>query len=214
MEQTLSSKPAFFSALAIIFGVGVPLMVTGFIVWGIACAIAGFILLALFLLLQTQHIDITNIRCEVLRNVIMGDSHPMGVMGSINARHTIELIDCRLMVSNDAREYPEQEIGLPEKIDSVYRYFLFRIPIPKDDKTQQVAWGLIFIKIVGKILYTQPFQIPTTLPDDKGWYKTMAKKLRTGIRQSKDEGEITKKKLHELLDKASQPVKKSEKGKS
>jgi len=213
MEQILSSKTAFFSALAIFFG-GVPLMVTGFTVWGIVCGIVGVFLLALFLLLQRQHIDITNIRCEVLQNVIMGDSHPMGVMGSINARHIIELIDCRLMVAKDKREYYEQEIGLPEKIDNVYRYFSFHIPIKKGDETQLIDWGLIYIKIVGKILYTQPFQITTKILDNKRWFKTMTKKLGTRVKQSKDEGGITKKKLHELLDKASQPIKKSEKEKS
>ena len=138
----------------------------------------------------------------------------MGVMGSINARHTIELIDCRLMVARDKREYCEQEIGLPEKIDNVYRHFSFRIPIKKGDETQPIDWGLIYIKVVGKILYTQPFPITTKTPDNKGRFKAMIKKIETGVKQSKDEGEITKKKLHALLNKASQPIKKPEKGKS
>ena len=45
----------------------------------------------------------------------------------------------------------------------------------------------------------------------------MVKKLKPKTEQLKDEGEITKKKLHELLNKASQPKNKplkSEKGKS
>ncbi|MBA7606348.1 hypothetical protein ES703_13496 [subsurface metagenome] len=208
MEQILSSKTAFFAIFtALIAGVG--LVATGYIEWGLVCfGIAG-VLLFLFLLFRRQHIDITDIKCNVSQNVIIGHFHPMEVRGFIKARHPVELLDCKLMVSENKREYYLSGGigGLPEIIDSVSRLFIFHILLERENTGQMIDWGLVYIKVAGRLLHTPPFQIKTKLHDDKGSFKEIVGKLLPKTKLLKDEGETTKKRLHELFDNVSKPIK-------
>ena len=180
------------------------------------CFAIGVALLALFILFRRQHIDITDIKCSVNQYRTYDDWHPIGVSGFIKVRHPVELLDCKLIVANDKKEYfkSKASFSLPEIIDSVPRSFEFDIPIGKEDVGELIDWGLVYIKVAGKLLYTQPFQITTKTPTGKGWFKDIAETLIPKTKQLKDEGEITKKKLHELFDRASQPTKNSEKEES
>jgi len=180
-------------------------MVIGFPELAVVCVLVGGAMLALYLLFIRQHIDITDIKCGIQKNVIMKSGvHPIGVNGFVKARHSIELLDCKLMVAKGKREYPVADgVELRQKIDNVSSSFTFYIPL----EGELLDWGLIYIKVAGRLLHTPPFQIKIKLHNDKGWFKDIAEKLIPKAKQLKDEGEITKKKLHELLDKASQPIK-------
>ena len=77
-----------------------------------------------------------------------------------------------------------------------------------------LGWGLVYIQIGQMSWYTPPFRIESQVYDSKGWLKKMAKKLKIEAKKTEYKGEPTKKQLHELLDKAAQLFKESEKGKS
>jgi hypothetical protein len=204
MEQMLSSKTALFANLAPLTAGGT-LMALGYTEWGYIFLATSGALLALFILFIRQRIDITDIECGIQENAIMKSGvHPMGVNGFVKARHSIELLDCKLMVAKGKREYPVADgVELRQKIDNVSSSFTFYIPL----EGELLDWGLIYIKVAGRLLHTPPFRIKLKSHNDKGWFKDIAEKLIPKAKQLKDEGEITKKKLHELLDKASQPIK-------
>ena len=195
MEQILSSRTAFFAIVPAFIG-GIVLIANGFNELALVCFAIGIALLALFLLFIRQRIDITDIKCSVIQDKTIGHFHPIGVSGFIKARHPIELLDCKLIVAKDKKEYgASMGISLQEIIDSVPRSFVFYIQLKEEDVGQLFDWGLVYIKVHGKLLHTPPFQIKTST------HKDTAGKLIPKTKQLKDEAETTKGKLYELLDK-------------
>jgi hypothetical protein len=215
MEQILSSTKAFFAIIPT-FIAGVTLMVTGHIEGGIVCFVVACVLLVLFFLFRRQHIDIAHIKCIIDTNSIMGrdNLHPMKISGWITARHKVSVRNCSLIVAMSKREYPAEDSEVIQEVDSNGKPFTFKIPMDNEDRGETIDYGLVYIETKEGFSYTAPFPISTKTPKSKGWFETMVKKLKSGARQLKDEGIKTKKKLYKLLDRASQPIKKSEKGKS
>ncbi len=184
-----------------------------YIIWGIA--LLWFIGLICYL---PQRVSIKGIKCSRQQSVIMSDGlSPVAVSGFIKTRHDVELLDCRLMLVKCEKEYYMASSGfsLQEIIGNTPRSFIFHIPVGNYPLIGDILdWGLVYIKINGKLLHTNPFPIQITKQNKEGWFREMAKKLTPETRRLKDEGEITKRKLHEILSKASQPIKKSEKEKA
>jgi hypothetical protein len=212
MGIILSKKIAIPSILIIAFG-GIPMFeispVGAFIIWGIA--ILWFVGLIFYL---PQRIKIGRIRSGVKHDTIMSDDlNPSFVSGFIQARHGTEILECKLIVAKSDKEYYMSSSGfsLQEVIGNTPRSFVFHIPRGDYLAVEGWDWGLVYVKTEGVISYTEPFPI-RVFHDNEG--QVITKKGTSKTRRLKDEGEITKQKLHELLAKASQPVKKSEKGKS
>ncbi|MFC1912845.1 hypothetical protein ACFLX7_01440 [Chloroflexota bacterium] len=172
-------------------------------------------LLVLFFMFRRQHISITEIECAIQDSKHKGDTHPMGVCGFIQARHPIELLDCKLMIAGDSeKEYPlDGGVELNTRIDHIRSYFEFDLRVDKDYAGGLWGWGLVYIRVAGKLLYIDPFPIKAQEYKRGGWLGEMAKKITQNTKHLQDKGKVSRRQLHDILDKASQPVKKSEKGK-
>jgi len=215
MEQILSSKTAFFAIFPACIA-GIFLRASNLDEFALICFAIGGALLALFILFRRQHIDITDIQCHVSQDTIIGHFHPIEVRGFISARHPVGLLDCKLIVAKHKKEYyvAKGRVQVDEIIDNVVRSFVFHIPLEREDTGELLDWGLVYIKVPGKLLHSPLFQIRTKTHDSREKLGGIVEKLTPRTEQLRDEAEITKQKLHELLDRTVQSVKESEKGKT
>jgi len=214
------------SFIGVLAGVGITIAVAnqGMLIWAWVCwglAIAYLLPTIAYHLTQSIVIDVYR------GNLLIGSSDKqllLAVEGFISSRHPIAILNLSLCLLGWRIE--ADDCGLPDQnnVNAVGQSFraIFYVGVEalEEGRTEQVKKKKIDI---GKICATtrmgfypsEPFIIPG---GGKVWRKeSWCKRMKKRIVSKKVKGHeecITKKELHDLLNKSSQPTKKSEKEKS
>ena len=195
------------------------ILIWAWVFWGLATAYLS--VSAIYYLTQSIVIDVYR------GNLLIGSSDKqllLEVEGFISSRHPIAILNLSLCLLGWRIE--AYDCGLPDQnnVNAVGQSFrtVFHVHVGEleEGRSEQVKGKEIDI---GKICATtrmgcylsEPFVIPGggKVWYKESWYKRMKKRI-VSKKVKEHEECITKKELHDLLNKASQPVKKSEKAKS
>lgn len=192
--------------------------------WSWLCWVVAFAFLLGLVLYRLQEIDIDIYNCSFA----IGSSEQnliVVVEGFINSRHPTALRNFDLCLLGWIIGAVDNWSSIPNSINDNGQTFraVFAVSVEalEEGRINQRAGKAIDIgkiRVATRSGYwlSEPFMIPggMKLPIGEGWFNNMKGRLIPITKRQKSGTGITKKELHDLLNKASQPVKKSDSEKS
>jgi len=188
-----------------------------FTLWGIACVWLGAIL---FYRKQAVYMNI--LTCELSPK--SNDDFTITVSGFINSRHPDGLTDLRLWLHPQYGINPSPDSTIPNSIDSKPQIFKANFPVTysffNQASEEQQTDGVNILWVLSAQMVSDDWlcrgvisQIGLIRNGKVERISMEGKTKRKAERRNKGLG-LTNHQFHKILDKASQPIKKSEKGKS
>lgn len=193
-------------------------------IWSWVCWVVAFIFLLGLILYRLQEINIDIYGC---RFVIGSTPQNLIVLveGFINSRHPTALVNLDLCLVGYIIGTMANESSIPNTINAIGQTFraVFYVSVEEleegriyQKKGKAIDIGKICVATRDGYWFSEPFIIPggTRLFIREGRLSNMMKKLIPTLKRQKRETGISKREFHALLDRASKPIKKSEKEKS
>ncbi len=193
-------------------------------IWSWLCWVVAFAFLLGLILYRLQGIDIDINNC-----LFAIGSTPQKLLvvveGFINSRHPTALRNLDLCLFGWIIGPVDDWSSIPNSINAIGQTFrvVFNVSVEEleegrseQGKGKAIDIGKIRVATRSGYWFSEPFIIPggAKLPRGESWFSNMKKKLIPTTKRQKSEAGITRKELHDLLNKASQPIKKFDARKS